>query len=494
MANRGPSLQTGTHTLVVSDIHLSDLEPPHPTHPLWKKFKSSEFFIDRTFVKFLETIQEQARAPIELILNGDIFDFDCVMALPKNSPFRYSWLEERRGLNSEEEKSLFKIQTILGVHSVWVDAVKRFLANGNTLVFVIGNHDIELHWPKVQNEIKLALGLPHDQNFCIRFAEWFYLSQSDTLIEHGNQYDSYSLCMNPINPYIKKNHQVVLRIPFGNLAGKYLVNGMGLMNPHSEGSYIKASIWEYARFFYEYVLKTQPFILWSWFWGSFVTLWVTLTEGFHPALRDAVSIGDRIDEIADKANASPKVVLALRELHAHPACFNPVQLVRELWLDRAILFLCVMGLSFQTFLFFNLFTKASIWFLAIPFTVLFPAFVFYARSIRSGVESSQLGAFESVPIAAQISNVKRVIHGHTHIAKHCMIKDIEYLNTGTWAPAFYDVECTQPYGKRGFVWIKPRQSSEANRSDRTCDCLRDRVSELYEWKRDETYEKVETTE
>ena len=457
-----------SHTVVVSDIHLADTEPPHPRVPLWKKYKSPEFFIDESFTRFLHYIQSQTEEPIELILNGDIFDFDSVMTLPKIPSFSISWLEKKRGLNPEEDKSHFKIKTILETHSVWIDAVREFIANGNPVVFVIGNHDIELHWPKVQNEIKKTLGIASDDR-AVTFAEWFYISHGDTLIEHGNQYDSYSLCMNPVSPFIQKHHHPILRIPFGNLAGKYLVNGMGLMNPHSENSYIKDSVWGYLVFFYEYILKAQPLILWTWFWGSLVTLWVTVTEGLHPTITDPLSIGKRMEDVAERANASYQEVLALRELHAHSACFNPIQLLKELWLDRALLFVLVVAVSFQVFLFLNIFSKVSIWFFIIPFLLLFPAFVFYARSIRSGVQESQQAAFQKIPTAAKIANVSRVIHGHTHLAKHCSVEGVEYLNTGTWSPAFYDVECTKPFGKKCFAWIHPSANGGG------------RVSELFEW-------------
>ena len=468
-----------SHTAVVSDIHLADREPPHPSVPLWKRFKSPDFYIDQSFKNFLEFIEKKTTEPIELILNGDIFDFDSVMSIPKTSSLHLSWLELRRGLNPEEDKSLFKIKTILDAHSIWVNSLKSFIEKGNKIVFIIGNHDIELHWPKVQNEIKFRLG-NHQNGSLVSFAEWFYISNSDTLIEHGNQYDPYSMCLNPVSPFIKKHHQVTLRIPFGNLAGKYIINAMGLMNPHSENSYIKGSASEYLVFFYEYILKAQPFILWTWFWGSIVTLWVTVTEGLHPSLKNPLSMIKRMEEIAEKSNASVTEVICLRELHAHPACFNPIQLLKELWLDRALLFTLVVFISLQIFLLFNTFAEWSIWFFAIPFAILFPAFIFYARSIRSGVEKSQEKALHQVPIAAKITMVKRVIHGHTHISKHCYLEGIEYLNTGTWAPAFYDVECLKPFGKKCFAWIHPNPSGV------------ERISELFEWGLESCLEKIPT--
>ena len=48
------------HTAIISDLHLTDAEPSRPRkksrHPLWKKFKTKEFFIDQALVEFLDKL------------------------------------------------------------------------------------------------------------------------------------------------------------------------------------------------------------------------------------------------------------------------------------------------------------------------------------------------------------------------------------------------------------------------------------------------------
>lgn len=460
---------SASHTFVVSDIHLADAEPPHPKYPLWKRFKRKKFFIDESFQNFLSYIQAQTNDPIELVLNGDIFDFDSILKLPKNPPYKISWLERQRGLNSEEPKSLFKMKTIIEDHSQWFFALKSFIAHGNRVVFVIGNHDIELHWPLVQLEILKALGV--QENTSVRFVEWFYISNQDTLIEHGNQYDAYCLCPNPIKPLIKSRKTTKVRLPFGNTAGKLMLNGMGLMNPHSDSSFIKETLYEYIVFYFRYIIRTQPLILWTWFWSAMVTLLVTIKEGIKRGIGDPLTIADKVDHIAEKANGTTRMVWALQELHAHPACFNPIQTLRELWLDRVILFFILVYASFQFFTTLNVFVTVSLWWFLIPMLLLLPVLIFYARSVQSENQKMQDEAILAAPIAAQITKVKRVIQGHTHNAKHGKVGEIEYLNTGTWSPAFFDVECTRPSGKKCFAWIKPTDSG--------------RVAELFEWQETE---------
>ena len=443
------------NTVILSDIHLADAEKPHPLNPLWKKFKQEKYFIDSSFKCFLDYVQAESNSKIELILNGDIFDFDAIMRIPKAPGFKVSWLERVRGLSSEEQKSRFKMKIILDSHPIWLDAFRKFIVNGNRAVFIIGNHDMELHWPSVRNDLLERLDLSVAEKSNIRFCEWFYISNGDTLVEHGNQYDSYCICSNPIHPLVKIASHISVRLPFGNLAGKYMINGMGLMNPHATGTYIKESIWEYLRFYYRYMMRTQPFLLWTWFWSALVTLIYSVSEGFLPAMSDPLTVDARIEDIAQRGNASVNMVLALKEVHVHPAIFNPVKILRELWLDRVLLLGVIILGSFQFFSFLNVFTSASIWWFILPLFILLPLFVFYARSVQSEVDAAERAALLLAPISAQITKVKRIVQGHTHHECHQFTNGLEVINTGTWSPAYHDVECMQPYGRKCFAWIKP---------------------------------------
>ena len=464
------SFEKADNTIVLSDFHLSDEEPPHPKNPLWKKFKTREFFIDEDFKDFIDEIQNNIQGPIELVLNGDIFDFDSILKLPKKPPYRVSWLEKIRGLSSEENKSRFKMNIILDDHFIFVETIREFIKNGNKVVFIIGNHDMELHWLSVREEIINRLDLNTEQRERIRFCEWFFVSNGDTLIEHGNQYDEYCVCNNPIHPIIKHNHKFYVRLPFGNLAGKIILNGMGLMNPHVDSSFIKSSAREYIVFFYRYVAKTQPFLLWSWIWSAAITLVYSVREGLLPAMRDPLLTESRVGQMAKSANTTPQKLRALRDNHVHPAIFDPLKILRELWLDRVIILIFIFFIGFQVFTFFNVFIPVSIWWFAGPILLLIPPFIFYAQSVESEVDHVIKNIREKVPASTKILGVNRAILGHTHKEIHTQIGDIEFLNTGTWSPAFHDVECTKPYGRRCFAWIRTTE--------------RGRESHLFEWTSD----------
>ena len=102
------------YTAIISDLHLTEEEPLNEKYPLWKKYKTKQFFFDDALSDFLLHIEERAGGEsVELILNGDIFDFDSVLSIPAEPTFRVSWLERKRGLEPKADKSKYKIKKIL---------------------------------------------------------------------------------------------------------------------------------------------------------------------------------------------------------------------------------------------------------------------------------------------------------------------------------------------------------------------------------------------
>ncbi len=455
-------------TVVISDIHLCDAEPTDPARPLWKRFKAPELFIDESLARLIDELCADATGPMELVFGGDTFDFQTVMAMPPEPEFPISWLERRRGLDSSEEKSAFKMEVILDTHPVFVESVTKFLSAGHRVVFVMGNHDIELHWPAVQRILRERLGGIYDDDR-LRFCEWFYISNGDTLIEHGNQYDAYCLCSDPVWPLIKKRGELYVRTPFGNLAGKLMLNGMGLFNPNVESSFIMSTA-EYVRFFFTYIARVQPLLPFTWFWTAMTTLVVSLREGLLPAQADPVRLEARIQDIARRANAQPSMVWASRAAHVHPAIYNPIAILRELWLDRAVLLLVILWLSAQAFAFVNVITPIRLWWILVPIAALLPLLVFYARSVESNVGQTAKAALENSGRSCQIAGVRRLIFGHTHRELHTRTESAEVINTGTWSPAYLDLECTKPMGKKTFASVRPLPQGGG------------RKSELFEWK------------
>ncbi|MCB0391155.1 MAG: metallophosphoesterase [Bdellovibrionales bacterium] len=443
------------YTAIISDLHLTEEEPVNLEYPLWKKYKTREFFFDRDFAEFLKTIEMKAQGEkIELILNGDIFDFDSVSSIPNDPPFRISWLESKRGLHPQEEKSIYKFHRIHDGHREWFMALSNFLRKGHRVVFVIGNHDLELHFPKVQQALIESLGINKEEKERVKFTEWFYISNQDTLVEHGNQYDPYCLSIDPVSPFVQKYNKIEIRIPFGNLTTRYLINGMGFFNPYLESNFIMTA-GEYVKFFFKYIMRAQPFLMFSWLWGSMVVLVQSFLDSLLPPLREPLEIEGRIEEIAKRSNATPRMVRELRSLTAAPATSRPLLILRELWLDRAFLVTLAFLLFLQLFFVIDQIYDISFYWMLIPFALFMPFFIFYSKTVTSSVHMFKEPQEKILTMASLITGVNRIIYGHTHIHRHEIIGPVEHLNSGTWSPAFEDVECKKPIEQQTFIWIYP---------------------------------------
>ncbi len=447
--------KSAQYTAIISDLHLTEAEPVNLRFPLWKKFKTRQFFYDDVFETFLRHIENRAQGnPVELVLNGDIFDFDSVLNLPEEPVFRVSWLEKHRGLYPRAERSRHKIEVILRDHMPFVRSLREFIMRGNRAVFVIGNHDLELHFLEVQDEIMRHLSLPEEKREEVRFVEWFYISNQDTLIEHGNQYDPYCMCEDPVNPFVRGYNYIALRLPFGNLACRYISNGMGFFNPHVDTNYIM-TLKEYILFFFKYIWRAQPGLVFTWFWGSLATLVHSFFDRLSAPIRNPLKIEDRIDVIAEKANAEPRMVRELKELFVAPAASEPMLLARELWLDRAFIVFIAFFLIFELMVFVRSVYEISFFWAFIPLFLLLPFFLFYSKSVTSLVSSYKEPDDRVLAMASAITKVKRIVYGHTHHVRHEIIGSVEHLNSGCWSPAFLDVECTKPLDQKTFVWLSP---------------------------------------
>ncbi|MCB9598308.1 MAG: metallophosphoesterase, partial [Sandaracinaceae bacterium] len=135
--------------LVVSDLHLCDVED-HPDG--WKAHKAGRFVPDEELRQLFEKFVEEAREgdALTLVLNGDVLDFDLVTAVPEAPPWPLRALERSFGLDATEAKSRWKLDRVLADHETFLGALAAFAAAGHRIVYVIGNHDREVHFPAVK--------------------------------------------------------------------------------------------------------------------------------------------------------------------------------------------------------------------------------------------------------------------------------------------------------------------------------------------------------
>ena len=56
-------------TAIISDLHLCEEEELHSKYPLWKKYKTKQYFFDDEFRNWLESLVESA-GTLQVVLAG----------------------------------------------------------------------------------------------------------------------------------------------------------------------------------------------------------------------------------------------------------------------------------------------------------------------------------------------------------------------------------------------------------------------------------------
>lgn len=442
-------------TIVLSDLHLADAEAVDLSRPMWKAFKRREYFVDADVAALLRHSADGAEAAgdtLEVVFNGDVFDFDPILRMPDPPPSPIHWLSRLRGLGTEQWMSSFKIGLIIDDHPEFFRVCGEMAQRGHQVVFVMGNHDLELAWPQVQDKIRLALTISQNKQHNVRFCEWFYLSGADTLITHGHVFDSYCTVPDLINPLISVRGKARVRLPFGEVANRFMLNGMGFFNPHATANYIMSAK-QYVRFFFKYMVRSQPLLLWTWFWSALATLLITFADFLRPALRDPLTVEDKVAAIAERARATPAMVRQLAAAAVPSACTNPLAIVRELWLDRALLFMAMVYAAFQFVVWINFVWPISPLWTLLPLSMLFPLFLSYSFKVKPETFVKPLIDSNRAEWIARITGAKYAVVGHTHLPELQRIGPLYVCNAGFWSPAFAEPDCKARLGTQSYARI-----------------------------------------
>ncbi len=195
--------------LAVSDLHLGfDLRrgasragPPHQDAPLAALLEHHE-------------AHRAGGRPWRLVIAGDMVDFIGITLTPEPTeevPFEVSATERLGGLWPEPSKAVWKLRRVLERHRLFFARLAAFVAAGNELVVIRGNHDQEWSLPEVQEAFTGALAdlaLPRlvqeaarrarleaaRRAFLgrIRFHDWFYLEPGRLYVEHGHLHDEFA--------------------------------------------------------------------------------------------------------------------------------------------------------------------------------------------------------------------------------------------------------------------------------------------------------------
>ena len=168
--------------IVVSDLHmgsgpLEDFDPE----------------VEIGFAEFCDQILAEG-ALTELVINGDFLDF--VQAEPWQSPeFESTTADGNIQLCFTQQQSLQKLERILHSHETAFDALARLTASKaiGRLTIMPGNHDADIFWPKVRDEltVRLSAGGASPEKIRFHLEPQYQPAEFPRLwIEHGHQHDA----------------------------------------------------------------------------------------------------------------------------------------------------------------------------------------------------------------------------------------------------------------------------------------------------------------
>ncbi len=458
--------------VVVSDLHLG-----RGFDPSTKRYHRLEaFFYDHDFRAFCAWLCDDAARRGEtftLILNGDVFDL--LRIEPEEVGEDGTRREKRFGPLPTPAVAARMVADILAGHPQWVEALCDVLAAGNETILVSGNHDLELQWPQVQDEVRHALGerLAARGNGAalerLRFEPWFVYEPGRIWIEHGCQYDPenafrYSLrsklAGSPIVADLAERD-----MPLGNFFQRYLYNAFGSISfivPSSRANY------RYFRF----LLANQPRLLFrvARSQGRFMLqLLRRMALPPDPELQRAAQTAHdaELDELAARSGLGDRLreIAALRfqGLDTAHAVYGIGRQVAKLALGSVLGAVLVVALLTAS--------AHAIDSLAVGFglksllsLVLYVAFgalavvALVAAAIRLPADEAPRPLRTAAARIAALLDVPIVTVGHTHeevVSRADGATPRWYFNTGTWLAVFsHDVLVPRPTVQYTFLRVR----------------------------------------
>jgi UDP-2,3-diacylglucosamine pyrophosphatase LpxH len=204
--------------IVMSDLHIGAGRIPEGN--LLEDFEQDDEM--EALLADLAAESEAEGREAELILNGDIFEFWQVPALKNPDDYdpkaRYP---SRCYLATREQNSINRMILILRGHPVVFSALKSWLraeAPRRSLTVIQGNHDIQIHWPGVQDTLRDALDAHGDREPLLRF-EPLSVNRDGIFIEHGNQYaDPLNRHPNMLSPFHTFDRRRIRMVPGGPIS------------------------------------------------------------------------------------------------------------------------------------------------------------------------------------------------------------------------------------------------------------------------------------
>jgi len=244
----------GRDIVVISDLHLAGGVNMNGNYD-----GTENFFADDSFQRFLSYLQDcNEDKKLILIINGDFIDFLRIRDIPQSNDDFSAWQkmllsvgiqksqqqlrdsidkkEVEYGLKTNDYKSVWKLDKCIKGHKILFQQLVAWLKNGNQLIIVKGNHDLEWYWEAVRNYLCYVLSefAAEDQtdksksfNDNVLFVDNALIIDERIYVAHGHLYENFTFAAG--EPTLNNNTE--LKLPFGSFFNRYLINRLELSYP-----------------------------------------------------------------------------------------------------------------------------------------------------------------------------------------------------------------------------------------------------------------------
>lgn len=428
-----PASHTDFNYLMLSDVHLgSDLvqhSAPWTAHRL-----AAPLPIDHELATMLEHYQKNAdpERPWKLVLAGDVIDLVGMSISPDEADALELTDDERRhGLGGSRRGSAIKMRAVVRRHARFFTALATFVADGHHVVFVRGNHDVELYWSSVRKVFRQALVEHSDGRLDrstvkarVSFRHWFYYEEGFVYVEHGHQYDetcAYHHVLAPLSPDDPER----LSYSFSDILLRYIVRPTrGLSSDGHENQsmldYLRMAIsmglWGCAELAYRFFRAI----------GRMFKAWRAHTSERVHAIRQEHE--RQMHRVAQRLRLSIDQVRAIASFGATPVTGGFFRITRSVFLDGLVA-IATVGLTLLIVGLFDLVPVAYLPLLALAIGV---PLLLWMKS--STVFDPGTSLTEGARKVASLLPARFIVMGHTHVPKALEIVDgVTYFNLGFWA-------------------------------------------------------------
>lgn len=428
------STDDGFNYIMLSDVHLGSDIIPHVRPWASTSWLLEKHEIDVRLVGWLDhyCAQRDQGRPWRLVIAGDFLDLAGIsLTTPAGMRTAPTAEEQRHGLGSAVDHVLHKVKAIVARHPSVFQALGRFVAAGNALVFVRGNHDIELYWSEAQSALIsaiLALEPVRDHHALrsrIAIRPWFFAVEGLLYVEHGHEFDPLCGYGDPLSSTCMRDPRRIRCTAFSVLLRYVARPTCGL----SSGSYSYAAMGDYVRLLLKLGWRGSLAIAVRYLRASYRLLSESASNTSSIARERARAAALSLTQFALGSGVSEERLTELRALYVAPAVQRFGVMLRSLYLDRIVCALVgTFGLVLAASFFANIGVVGSL-----GIGLVATLSIVYALVGTGDNCSPQATMLHNAAHIAKLFSARWVVMGHTHQPiLQAVSASASYVNLGSW--------------------------------------------------------------